>query len=198
MSEVMVPRTARAFSRAARRHCRDAARVLAVEGHEIEGGARGDRPVALAVTPRPCPSEIERCLPALQHRFRRARQQRQALVRIEHAREVHRTLEVARHPVEMIGGAAQHSGSHRAAPRRPARPSTQVSLVPPPCEELTTSEPSRSATRVRPPGTTVISRPGEYERTQVDVARRDARPPRKSARSTAPASAARCSAPGAR
>jgi len=30
---------------------------------------------------------------------------------------------------------------------------TQVSLVPPPCDELTTSEPSRSATRVSPPGT---------------------------------------------
>jgi hypothetical protein len=32
--------------------------------------------------------------------------------------------------------------------------STQVSLVPPPWLELTTSEPSFSATRVRPPGTT--------------------------------------------
>ncbi|NDH29828.1 MAG: alpha-E domain-containing protein [Betaproteobacteria bacterium] len=36
---------------------------------------------------------------------------------------------------------------------------TQVSLVPPPWEELTTSEPSRSATRVNPPGTMRISRP---------------------------------------
>ena len=31
--------------------------------------------------------------------------------------------------------------------------STQVSFVPPPCDELTTSEPSFNATRVRPPGT---------------------------------------------
>jgi hypothetical protein len=31
--------------------------------------------------------------------------------------------------------------------------STQVSLVPPPCELLTTKEPSFKATRVRPPGT---------------------------------------------
>src|SRR5882724_6318663 len=38
-------------------------------------------------------------------------------------------------------------------------PSTQVSFVPPPCEEFTTSEPSRNATRVRPPGTTVTSFP---------------------------------------
>src|ERR1700680_3503807 len=33
-------------------------------------------------------------------------------------------------------------------------PSTQVSLLPPPCDELTMSEPSRSATRVRPPAST--------------------------------------------
>ena len=36
---------------------------------------------------------------------------------------------------------------------------TQVSLVPPPCDELTTREPSRSATRVSPPGTRLIVRP---------------------------------------
>ena len=30
---------------------------------------------------------------------------------------------------------------------------TQVSFVPPPCDEFTTSDPSRSATRVSPPGT---------------------------------------------
>ncbi|CAN1552314.1 hypothetical protein MCETHM1_02228 [Flavobacteriaceae bacterium] len=29
----------------------------------------------------------------------------------------------------------------------------QVSLLPPPCEELTTNEPSVNATRVSPPGT---------------------------------------------
>src|SRR5262245_61098663 len=39
------------------------------------------------------------------------------------------------------------------------RSSTQVSLVPPPCDELTTSDPSRRATRVRPPGTIVTSLP---------------------------------------
>ena len=32
--------------------------------------------------------------------------------------------------------------------------STQVSFEPPPCEELTMSEPLGSATRVRPPGST--------------------------------------------
>src|SRR5688500_18964827 len=37
--------------------------------------------------------------------------------------------------------------------------STQVSLVPPPCEELTTSEPFLRATRVRPPGVMRTSSP---------------------------------------
>src|SRR5215471_12145815 len=36
---------------------------------------------------------------------------------------------------------------------------TQVSLVPPPWDELTTREPSRSATRVNPPGTRLTDLP---------------------------------------
>ncbi len=40
-----------------------------------------------------------------------------------------------------------------------AHSSTQVSFDPPPCEEFTTSEPARNATRVRPPGSTQVSRP---------------------------------------
>ena len=61
---------------------------------------------------------------------------------------------------------ARRSGSSRTCPRRPGRASclrprasTQVSLPPPPCDEFTTSEPRRSATRVSPPGVTVTSRP---------------------------------------
>ena len=55
-------------------------------------------------------------------------------------------LDVTVQPVDRIGNSAQHAfGS-------PAR--TQVSLLPPPCDELTTSEPLRSATRVSPPGST--------------------------------------------
>ena len=57
------------------------------------------------------------------------------------------TLDVAGRPVQRLGDAAQHQRS------------TQVSLLPPPCEELTTSEPGRSAARVRPPGTTVTRSP---------------------------------------
>ena len=61
-----------------------------------------------------------------------------------------RPLDIAADPVEVVGGPAQHV-IYSA--------STQVSLTPPPCEELTTSEPSRSATRVRPPGTSSIFSP---------------------------------------
>src|SRR3981081_2536234 len=76
------------------------------------------------------------------------RQHRHAIVSIHEPRPALGAFDVARHPIQMVGGAAQHQAS-----------STQVSLVPPPCEELTTSEPSRKATRVSPPGTIVTSRP---------------------------------------
>ena len=56
-------------------------------------------------------------------------------------------LDVAARPVQRLCDAAQHQVR-----------STQVSLLPPPCDELTTSEPSRSAARVSPPGTTLVMR----------------------------------------
>ena len=68
-------------------------------------------------------------------------------VDIEQARLVLCALDIAGHPVQRLGDAAQHQAS------------TQVSFEPPPCDELTTSEPSRSATRVSPPGTTRTSLP---------------------------------------
>ena len=86
----------------------------------------------------------------------------------------------------------------RSATRESIHSTTQVSLVPPPCEELTTSEPSFSATRVSPPGTSFTSRAGEHEGPQVDVARRDAAARRRSGRWRARASAGRCSWPGSR
>ena len=73
-------------------------------------------------------------------------QQRHPVGDVEHARGVLGALDVARHPEELVGGAAEHGDVPQSA-------RTQVSLVPPPCDELTTSEPSRSATRVSPPGT---------------------------------------------
>src|SRR5690606_31205416 len=75
---------------------------------------------------------------------------------VEQAGEALGALGVARHPEQVVGGSAQHFSF--SLPIRVLRApaycsSTQVSLVPPPCEEFTTSEPSRSATRVSPPGT---------------------------------------------
>ena len=49
-----------------------------------------------------------------------------------------------------------------------------MSLLPPPCDELTTSEPLRSATRVRPPGTIVHPLAVQHVGPQVDVPRLDA------------------------
>ena len=62
---------------------------------------------------------------------------------IELAHGVLGTLEIAAHPVEAVSNARKHS----------RHSSTHVSLLPPPWDELTTSEPFSRATRVRPPGT---------------------------------------------
>src|SRR5688572_24947040 len=67
-------------------------------------------------------------------------------IHIDEPRDILCALDVASHPVERIGNAAQH-------------PSTQVSLLPPPCDEFTTREPFFNATRVNPPGRTNISFP---------------------------------------
>ena len=69
-------------------------------------------------------------------------------VDVEHARGTFGPLQVAGHPVQGLGDTAQHQL------RR-----TQVSFEPPPCEELTTSEPRRIAARVSPPGTIETSSP---------------------------------------
>ena len=68
---------------------------------------------------------------------------------IDQAGDILGPLEVAAHPVEPVCGASEH---HQSS-------STQVSLVPPPWLELTTSEPASSATRVSPPGTMRTSLP---------------------------------------
>ena len=69
----------------------------------------------------------------------------------QEAGDVLRPLEIAPHPVERVGDPGEDHGSRGA--------STQVSLLPPPWEELTTNEPGRSATRVRPPGKTRMRSP---------------------------------------
>src|SRR6267143_5498353 len=94
------------------------------------------------------------------------------VVDVEETGRVLDPLDVAAYPVQVLGDPAEHlvrlqrvfptprasppSAGHYACP---ASPRTQVSLEPPPWEELTTSEPRLSATRVSPPGTTVMSSP---------------------------------------
>ena len=75
---------------------------------------------------------------------------------VEQSRQVLDALHVARQPQRTAGVARDQVLAGRDGF---AHASTQVSLEPPPCEEFTTSEPARSATRVRPPGSTQVSRP---------------------------------------
>src|ERR1019366_6919424 len=82
----------------------------------------------------------------------------QVVVDVEEAGHVFRALDVARHPVDGVGHAAQQRLGWRDHDWPPGA-STQVSLLPPPCDELTTSEPFFMATRVSPPGRTEISLP---------------------------------------
>ena len=58
----------------------------------------------------------------------------------------------------MRGGDQRAAGDSGCSPSGPSS-STQVSFEPPPCDELTIIEPSRSATRVSPPGTIRMSSP---------------------------------------
>src|SRR3974377_1971269 len=67
----------------------------------------------------------------------------------DQARQIFSAFDITSHPVKGFGDACQHAYSR----------STQVSLLPPPCDEFTTSDPLRSATRVRPPGTIVTFYP---------------------------------------
>src|SRR5450755_1119503 len=67
--------------------------------------------------------------------------------RVDGSRDIFRAFDIAGEPVQVLGGARQLAMVYSS--------SIQVSLVPPPWLELTTSEPSFSATRVNPPGTMV-------------------------------------------
>jgi len=101
----------------------------------------------------------------------RLRQERGLQIDVQHARGVLRALGIAGHP-ESDRGLGEHELRSQCAAA--SHSSTQVVLRPPPCEEFTTRDPSRNATRVRPPGNDgdVLSR--QHEGAQVDVARRDA------------------------
>ena len=75
--------------------------------------------------------------------------EQQGLVDLEDARGVLGAFEVAAHPEAMFGDARDHWPFSI----------TQVSLLPPPWLELTTSEPLTRAVRVRPPGRTQVEVP---------------------------------------
>ena len=67
----------------------------------------------------------------------------QMVVDVEQARAPFGSFQIASGPEKMTRDSPEHQAS-----------STQVSLLPPPCDEFTINEPSRSATRVSPPAST--------------------------------------------
>src|ERR1017187_103862 len=94
-------------------------------------------------------------------------------VHLEQARYVLGALDVSAHPIQRGGDAREHHvglgprgrhlrGCGHLPPSRGRHlpPSmTHVSFEPPPWDELTTSDPFRSATLVRPPGVTTVFSP---------------------------------------
>src|SRR5262249_305974 len=130
----------------------DRRRIGAVEDHEAQHVLRGKPGAALVVGGRE-PRGNERHRPGLGPREPGIAdligKQRCAVRDVAQPRRVLSPLDVARHPVQLVRGPAQHRYSA----------STQVSFVPPPCDEFTTSDPSRNATRVSPPGTISTSLP---------------------------------------
>ena len=87
--------------------------------------------------------------------------ERQVVVNVQKSNHIFGAFDVAAQPVYGIGHPAQKGISVRhdyccwpPLPAAAGASSTHVSLLPPPCEELTTSEPLRMATRVSPPGST--------------------------------------------
>ena len=122
-------------------------RLLALADREIDGQqVEVHLPGALRVEGLQGAEQTD-ALP--RRRFRRA-VRGQADADLEQACRVFGALEIAAQPVQVVGHAREHllaTSTHS---------STHVSLLPPPCEELTTSDPRRRATRVRPPGTMTV------------------------------------------
>ena len=112
---------------------------------------------------------VDQRLPLLACPIRRV--EHEVEVDVDEARHIFRALDAAAHPVNRIRDATEHQvmapvAEIASAPGGAASPSamtlsasTQVSLVPPPWEEFTTSDPGFKATRVSPPGRTKMSRP---------------------------------------
>ncbi len=133
----------------------DGGGVLRVEREEIHQRLEGDQLARLEVGLRAI-GDGERREQVLLARFLGA-EQHHVRGHAEDARHVLGALHLAAHPVNAVGDSREHQET--VDPFRIGHSTTQVSLVPPPCEEFTTSEPSFSATRVRPPGTSFTSLP---------------------------------------
>ena len=172
----MTSRMMRAFSRAAAERRGDAARVGQLPGHVLLDGL-GLRLAGHVVDA----ADDEQRPPLLLERHVEIQQQR--LIDVQDAGGVLRPLQVAAHPETVLGDARDH---------RPFS-ITQVSLLPPPWLELTTSEPLTRAVRVRPPGSTQVDLAADDVRPQIDVPRRRGRPRSRSGRWTASPPAGRCS-----
>ncbi len=118
----------------------DARRIALVEDQEVDHVLCGDV-VMQALVGEVAGRTLQRRTPFVAVAFHGAGHQRDSVTDLEEARHVLGALHVARHPEQGGCRPAEHQSS-----------STQVSLVPPPWLEFTTSEPFFSATRVRPPG----------------------------------------------
>ncbi len=149
ISREMRSRMVRAFSRALAMHCTIELGLSCAEREKFEDVLGVGFTVELAKSVLLAGHDDQR-LPAQTVGLLRLLEQH-VVIHVENARGVLGALDVARQPEQRFRDAREHLSS---SPRR-----TQVSLLPPPCEEFTTSEPRCSATRVRPPGTIVTFSP---------------------------------------
>src|SRR5215472_18897047 len=84
---------------------------------------------------------------------------RESLVDVEDTREIFSPLDIACEPKDGVRVASEQALGQRPLTQSPPHSTIHVSFEPPPCEELTTSEPRRNATRVSPPGNTQVLDP---------------------------------------
>ena len=142
----------RAFSRTRVMQPTIGVRVVLAEAEELEHrlrrrlGVELEEPLVLA-------ADADDRVPAQQVGLLRLLEQR-VEVDVEQARRVLGALHVARDPEQRLGDPREHHVSPR---------STQVSLLPPPCDEFTTIDSGLSATRVSPPGTMVTFSPSKRQ-----------------------------------
>ena len=155
--------------------------ILLVERHELDQRGKAELVVALFVQLLGAGNRERREQILVLHVL--GAEQHQVGGDAEDACRVFGTLHLPAHPVNAVRDPREHgrnSGTNRVflpIPSGVASPlvkeatrrkrglslflqsTTHVSFVPPPCDEFTTSEPSFSATRVRPPGTSFASLP---------------------------------------